>query len=135
MYDNYEKELRRKIINLKYDLAELEQAYKEKEEEKRNELTKNISILKENLNELQKKYNEEKENFEKELEYTMECKKKYYENISNNLIMEIQDLDMKKVSLETTIEKLKKEAEDEELKRIPEKKGKLNHLTKVRSKV
>lgn len=119
LYDRFEKDIRRKMINLRYDLKELEEAYKEKEEEKRNQLLKNIQELQNKKDSLQKEFELDIEKYQKELDEKHKSMDIHFGNLTNNLIIDLQDLQLEKSKLQGEIEELKKEKRN--IKSVDEK--------------
>lgn len=135
LYDNQERMLRRRLMELRYDLEELEQFYKKKEKEKKAELINNIRELLDKKDKLQKEYDDERDRLQKELDETYESQRRRYQLISDQLLLDIQDLSLEKTALECNIDKMKRELPKESyIKNQSRRKRFLERLQKIKLK-
>ena len=126
-YRNFLRNTRRKTLELKYDLKELEDLYRRKEIEKRIELKKNIADLQQKKDRLQKEYDEQNKRDSEEIMAEYLKRREFFENKSDALINKLEELELKRIALEREIMELEKQVpsktEDKKEEKTPKKKG------------
>lgn len=111
-YRNFLRHTRRRTLELKYDLDELEGLYRRKEKEKKIQLTNNLKELQTKVDKMQQEYDDAIKKHKERLFEEFTNIRFYYDNRSEEFTLRLEELDMKRVELEKEIKKLEKTLED-----------------------